>query len=136
MISLIATDSGADPPSSRQLRCTVRLCSVIRPEYAPPPHRALSFHGLITDTTRILHPNALFFFPFFLTGTISVREILLRVEKLQPDRLKMTEHGKNTVKIFFICTVVSNINDNKAVNFSYCVVECPVKVSSLALLAL
>ncbi len=73
---------------------------------------------------------------FFLTGTISVREILLRVEKLQPDRLKRTEHGKNTVKVFFICTVVSNINGNKAVNFSYCVVECPVKVSSLALLAL
>ncbi|KAF4100866.1 hypothetical protein G5714_019062 [Onychostoma macrolepis] len=36
-----ATDSGADLPSSRQLRCTVRLCSLIRPEYAPPPDHAL-----------------------------------------------------------------------------------------------
>ncbi len=31
------------------------------------------------------------------------------MEKLQPARLKRTEHGKNTVKICFICTVVSNI---------------------------
>ncbi len=113
--TLIATDSGADPPSSRQLRCTVRLCSVIRPEYAPPPDSALSVSGLITDTARILHPNALFFFSFF-TGAISVRELLLRVEKLQPARLKRTEHGKNTIKICFICTVVSNIKVNKAVN--------------------
>ncbi len=63
--TLIATDSGADPPSSRQLRCTVRLCSVIRPEYAPPPDRALSVSRLITDTARILHPNALFFLSIF-----------------------------------------------------------------------
>ncbi len=62
------------------------------------------------DTARILPLNACFFFLLFFNGTISVREILLRVEKLRPDRLKRTEHGKNTVKIFFICTVVRNIN--------------------------
>ncbi len=42
-----------------------------------------------------------------------VREILLRVEKLRPV-LKRTEQGKSTVKICFICTVVSNVN--KVVN--------------------
>ncbi len=41
---------GSALKSAAPLRCTVRLCSVIRPEYAPPPDRALSVSGLITDT--------------------------------------------------------------------------------------
>ncbi len=113
---MIATDSGADPPSTRQLRWTVGLCSVIRPEYAPPPDRALSVSGLITDTARILHPNVLFLFIYFLPVPTQSEILLLRVKKLRPARLKRTEHGKNTIKIWFICTVVSNINFNKAVN--------------------
>ncbi len=116
---MIATDSGVDPPSSQHLCCTVRLCSVIRPEYAPPPDCALSFSRLITDTARILHSERAYLFYvfiYFLTGAVSVREILLRVEKLRPARLKRTEHGKNIFKMFFICTVVSNIKVNKAVH--------------------
>ncbi len=113
---LIATDSGADPPSTRQLRCTVRLCSVIRPEYAPPPDRALSVSGLITDTAGILHLDLLFlnFYLFFYWCLLSQRNPPQSGEG--PARLKRTEHGKNAIKIWFICTVVSNINFNKAVN--------------------
>ncbi|KAL1276418.1 hypothetical protein QQF64_036041 [Cirrhinus molitorella] len=58
-LPLIATDSGADPPSSRQLRSTVRLCLAIRPAYAPPPHSELSnrLYARVTSAFGIRPPS-------------------------------------------------------------------------------